>query len=109
MPDNKSNGMLETFLGYLVPNPNDILLSVAQEAVLKAKSLGAPFKESHTSKANIHTWLAWQAPPGRQLHQAVMERILSPSSQSASPFVAWFCRLFEIETIAKVENGSKVE
>lgn len=97
MPDNTSIGMLETFLCYLVPNPNDPIFNAAQTSVANARSLGAPFKEPHISKANIHTWLAWQDPPGRQLHQAVMQRILSPSSPLALTFVSWFCRLFEIE------------
>ncbi len=44
--------------------------NIDQRAVADARSLGAPCIEAHVSKANIYTWLAWQDPPGRQLHQA---------------------------------------
>jgi hypothetical protein len=96
MPDNSSSGMLETFLGYLVPNAQDELYVAAQRAVADARSLGAPCIEAHVSKANIYTWLAWQDPPGRQLHQAVMEQILNPSSPYAQPFVSWFRELYKL-------------
>ena len=96
MPDNRSSGMLETFLGYLVPNTQDNVYIAAQRAVADARALGAPCIEAHVSKANIYTWLAWQDPPGRQLHQAVMEQILNPSSPFAQPFVSWFRKLYEL-------------
>lgn len=94
MPDNMSRGMLETFLSYLIPSEQDPVYVAAQESVEKARSIGAPCSPAHLSKANIHTWLAWQDPPGRQLHQAVMEKILSPNSKHAKPFVDWFRELY---------------
>lgn len=96
MPDNKTAGMLETFLGFLVPNVQDDLFVAAQESVRNAKEIGAPYLDKHVSKANIYTWLAWQDPPGRQLHQAVNQKILSPRSPHAQPFVAWFRELYQI-------------
>jgi hypothetical protein len=45
-------------------------------------------------KADIYTWLAWQNPPGRQLHQAIMERILAPSHPDAQKFGNWFKTLY---------------
>ncbi|HEY8375848.1 MAG TPA: DUF3226 domain-containing protein, partial [Nannocystis sp.] len=96
MPDNTSAGMLETFLKYLLPDGHDALWAHAQQAATRAHDRGAPFKQAHVDKANIYTWLAWQNPPGRQLHDAVKQRILRPDSPHAEPFVAWFCRLFEL-------------
>jgi hypothetical protein len=96
MPDNKTAGMLETFLGFLVPDTQDQLFQAAQGAVRNAKTLGAPYIDAHLSKANIYTWLAWQNPPGRQLHQAVNENILSPQSSRAQPFVSWFRDLYQL-------------
>lgn len=96
MPDNKTAGMLETFLGFLVPNTQDQLFVAAQESARNARELGAPYIDSHASKANIYTWLAWQDPPGRQLHQAVLQEILSPRSPHAQPFVSWFRQLYQI-------------
>jgi hypothetical protein len=96
MPDNQSRGMLETFLMYLAPQDNDAVLRYAAEACRTAKEMGAPFKEAQTTKAEIHTWLAWQDEPGRQLHQAVKERLLNPNAPYARPFLNWFRKLFEV-------------
>ncbi|MDJ0797432.1 MAG: hypothetical protein QNJ51_11480 [Calothrix sp. MO_167.B12] len=74
MPDNQMRGMLETFLAYMIPDTSETLWQYAQEVVKEAKSKGATFKEVHSDKANIYTWLAWQDEPGRQLHQAIKER-----------------------------------
>lgn len=94
MPDNRSRGMLETFLAYLVPDGGSDLWTHACEAVAEAQSRGAPCRDAHNDKARIHTWLAWQDPPGRQLHNALIERILDPRSPYAEAFVAWFRRLY---------------
>lgn len=96
MPDNKMCGMLETFLTYLIPTGNEVLWQFAQEAVQEAKGKGATFTDSHLDKANIYTWLAWQHPPGRQLHQAVIECILNPKHPDAQRFVTWFRALYEL-------------
>lgn len=53
-------------------------------------------KPTHHDKADIHTWLAWRDPPGRQLHDAVKQRILRPDSPHAAPFVRWFRRTFDV-------------
>jgi hypothetical protein len=96
MPDNQMRGMLETFLKYLVPSGKEALWQFAQEVAQQAKNQGAPFTEAHRDKANIYTWLAWQKPPGRQLHQAIMKRILDPKHPSAQKFVTWFKTLYEL-------------
>lgn len=97
MPDNKSHGMLETFLTFLAPDEQDQLVQYAEKTCSRAKDdLGAEYREAHFDKAKIYTWLAWQDEPGRQLHQAVKESVLSPSSECASPFVDWFCQLFDL-------------
>jgi hypothetical protein len=96
MPDNRLRGMLETFLAYLVPDTSQPLWQQAVKAFEEAQRLGAPCKVAHTDKAKIHTWLAWQDPPGRQLHNAVMERILDPTSPYARGFVNWFRLLYNI-------------
>ena len=88
--------MMETFLKFLVPDPDDPILSFATKARDEAKSLGAPFKDAHADKAVIHTWLAWQDPPGRQLHDAIVQKILDPKSPHAAPFVRWFRSLYAV-------------
>lgn len=96
MPDNQIRGMLETFLTYLIPVGNEGLWQFAQEVAQEAKSRGAAFTDTQLDKANIYTWLAWQSPPGRQLHQAVMERILNPNHPNAQEFVTWFRALYSL-------------
>ncbi len=67
MPDNREQGMLETFLQLLLPNDGEALWKFTEQSCQQAKTQGAAFKDCHSDKAKIHTWLAWQNPPGRQL------------------------------------------
>jgi hypothetical protein len=96
MPDNQTQGMLETFLQYLIPDGDEPLWHYAQEVVEEAKQKGAAFITPHLDKACIYTWLAWQHPPGRQLHNAVMEKILDPTHSKAQTFVDWFKQLYDL-------------
>lgn len=96
MPDNTNKGMLETFLLRLVPTASDAIYEFASASVDKARTLGASFRPLQHHKALIYTWLAWQDPPGAQLHDAVKFKILDPSSSSADAFVNWFRTLFRV-------------
>lgn len=98
MPDNQSHGMLETFLRHLVPD-NQKLWEHAKDSAQKAKNLDAPYKPTHEDKAYIHTWLAWQDPPGRPFGEALKSKCLDPHSPIATPFVEWFIKLFELEEL----------
>jgi hypothetical protein len=101
MPDNKTRGMLETFLAYLVPNESATLWQYTKQTVIEAKDNGANYKQTHLDKANIYTWLAWQNPPGRQLHNAVMEKILNPHHPKARVFIKWFRDLYNLSEITE--------
>ena len=94
MPDNFQRGMLETFLAYMIPNETEPLWQFAQSSVQEAVSRGATLTAVQYDKANIYTWLAWQNPPGRQLHQAVKETVLNPQHPRAQKFVTWFKDLY---------------
>jgi len=96
MPDNQMRGMLETFLAYMIPDENQGLWQFAQEVTKEAIAKGAKFKATHRDKANIHSWLAWQDPPGRQLHQGVKQKILNPQHPKAELFVNWFKVLYDL-------------
>jgi hypothetical protein len=96
MPDNRERGMLETFLQFLLPDNDKNLWKFTEQSCKQASNCGASYKEAHLDKAKIHTWLAWQNPPGRQLHDAVKQRILRPASPQAAVFMQWFRELFEI-------------
>ena len=99
MPDNQQAGMLETFLKYLVPTTGKATWEYAQQSAEQARSLGAPFKNIHQDKAHIHTWLAWQDPPGKPLGEALKNKCLDPQSPYASAFVDWFVRLYELNLV----------
>ncbi|GAX35665.1 DUF3226 domain-containing protein [Nodularia sp. NIES-3585] len=96
MPDNRLKGMLETFLAYMISDENQPLWKYAQEVVEESKNRGAEFISFHHDKACIYTWLAWQNPPGRQLHNAIEERILHPQHPNAQVFVNWFRNLYDL-------------
>lgn len=91
MPDNRLNGVLEDFVRFLVPK-GDVLFEHAG-AVL-ANIPERRFQEIHQSKALIHTWLAWQAEPGRPMGQAITKRFLDCDGTVAQTFSAWLARLF---------------
>jgi len=95
MPDNVRSGMLETLLLALRAG-DPALHDHACAATSQARALGAPFRDSHREKAELHSWLAWQDPPGRQLHDAVRGRALPPTSPATDAFVAWFRQLFDL-------------
>jgi hypothetical protein len=96
MPDNLMRGMLETFLAYMIPDNSEPLWKYAQEVVAEAKNRGALYIDPHVDKARIYTWLAWQAPPGQQLHDAIKQRILNPLHPNAQTFVNWFKTLYDL-------------
>lgn len=99
MPDNRSHGMLETFLTYLVPEAPEGLWEHAKKAAQGAKGLGAPFNATHKDKAQIHTWLAWQDAPGPPLGEALKRKCLDPRSAAAAPFADWFVKLYKLEGV----------
>ncbi len=95
MPDNLSDGMLESLL-LAIRSGEPALHQFAETTVSAAKAIGAPYKPSHRDKAQVHTWLAWQDPPGQQLHLAVKTHALDATREQMRPFVNWFRRLFRV-------------
>ncbi len=98
MPGNVTHGMMETVLTFLIPDPRDASPAYASETRETAKGLGAPYQTVHVDKSRIHAWLAWQDTPGRQLHDAIVQRILAPDSEHAGPFARWFRKLVGVWT-----------
>ena len=96
MPDNRLKGMLEDWLVRLIPESSGPLYELARNCVSDSKRQGAPFKDVHRTKAEIHTWLAWQDEPGLRLYDAVMHGVLDPERPESGPFVSWFRSLFGV-------------
>lgn len=93
MPNNTQPGILEDFLGKLVP-AGDPSWAYADEATTRARALGGYPAEKDHAKGRIHTWLAWQEDPGLPFGTALTARILGHDSPEALRFVEWFQRLF---------------
>ncbi|CAA7625543.1 conserved hypothetical protein [Magnetospirillum sp. LM-5] len=89
MPDNRTTGILEDFVAFMVP-AGDALYPRAEAAVVGLDK----FTASLAAKATIHTWLAWQDEPGRPMGQAVTKRFLDPDCPQATIFADWLRRLF---------------
>ena len=99
MPTNKDVGMIEDFALTLV-SPSQ-LLSFADSTSLTAQKQphNAPYKNIHTSKAKLRTWLAWQDEPGIRMGNAAIKGIIDTKSANANAFVDWFSTFFEVEKV----------
>ena len=86
--------MLEDFVTYLCPE-NDKLQPLAKEAIAKIKEQGLQlFHDNHTSKATIHTWLAWQETPGLPMGSAIKANFLNNDHPCCLAFVNWLNNSF---------------
>ncbi len=91
MPDNASPGAVEDFIAALVP-VSDTLLGRAREAVAAIPESERAFKPNYRTKAEIHTWLAWQEEPGRPMGLAVTKQYFDAANPVAQTFAAWLRR-----------------
>lgn len=89
MPDNSLPGMLEDFVKELI-DPADKLWSLAIDAVAEIPETERRFTPSAVRKAEVHTFLAWQADPGTPLGLAVTKKYFRTDGALARRFVAWF-------------------
>lgn len=94
MPNNESEGAIESFLETLIP-AGDTLVEHARVATEEAKRHGASFSDKDYRKAYLHAWLAWQEDPGRPYGTAIRARFFDARSETADAFVEWFRRLYD--------------
>lgn len=93
MPDNQNRGILEDFLRFLVPSGSPLFEHV-KSSVASIPSGERRFGPLAEPKALIHTWLAWQAEPGRPLGTAITARFLDPTVVQVDLLVNWLNRLY---------------
>ena len=93
MPDNRTDGILEDFLCFLVPPPNDLFDHV-ETSVAAIPQEHRLFKDLDEIKAIIHTWLAWQEDPGKPYGTAITAGFLDPNVAEVDTLVSWLKRLF---------------
>ena len=92
MPDNQSAGALEDFVGKLI-GEEDNLWPKAQADVNGIPADNRRFKATYLSKAQVHTWLAWQEEPGTKMGETFKKRYLEPEHAQAVVFVEWVKQL----------------
>ncbi len=97
MPDNRSLGMLETFLGLLLKPDRIPLWNFARESCDKASDYDGTYKDAHKDKSYIYTYLAWSDPPGRSFSTAILQGLIDATSPLANRFADWFIKLYSID------------
>lgn len=92
MPDNQQVGMLEDFVGEMIPAAH---VAVIQHCLAIAQESGATtYKPTQQAKAIVHTYLAWQDEPGHPIGQSITARVLQPTTPTAYQFTEWLGVLF---------------
>jgi hypothetical protein len=94
MPNNAADGMLEDWVKSCIAPAEAALMWHAQSSI-GAIPGGPKFKPIHQTKAEVATWLAWQAKPDHGLYKAAEE--VGLLDEKAQPFVdlcAWLKRIF---------------
>jgi len=92
MPDNQQSGALEDFVGSMIACGDD-LWDKAQADVINIPGSKRRFRQTYLSKAQVHTWLAWQEEPGTRMGETFKKKYLDPNCQPAIVFVDWIKRL----------------
>ena len=93
MPNNTLPGILEDFLRFLVPQ-KDQLFEYVRNALDDLDERLIRFSYEKRPKALIHSWLAYQAEPGKPLGQAISARYLDSGVAEAGIFCDWLRRMF---------------
>ena len=91
-PDNTSTGDLEAFAGTLTPREDSLWLH-AQKVIGELPE--RRFIPTHSNKAHIHTWLAWQDPPDQTIGTAIAKGNLRIDREPANRLLAWLTKLKE--------------
>lgn len=97
MPNNQTQGMLEDFIKTLIEE-NDQLLPRAKEIldILEKDNVNQYNVATKRSKAELHTWLAWQKEPGQTMGNAITQKYLTNfESAECKAFIEWLTNLFE--------------
>lgn len=95
MPNNQDDGALEQFVESLIVASDEQrnLLQLARDAIAR---LPTPpmFTESHSAKALMATWNAWQKSPRAPFEQAIKDGALDLNCEKAIAFKNWLREVF---------------
>ncbi|MBL8229441.1 MAG: hypothetical protein JNL98_13215 [Bryobacterales bacterium] len=98
MPDNGSSGYLEDWMGRVM-RAEDQLWPLAKSAVAGIPDDLRKFKSVATSKANFHTWLAWQEEPSTMASTAIKADYVDLAHPLARAYVDWLKRWLGTELV----------
>ncbi len=97
MPDNHKAGEIEDFFLQLIDN-EDFRLKHARKSVGELIDQKPDLLDhSNRSKAEAHTWLAWQAEPGRSMGVALKSNWANAGHPLAARLAEWFSKTFDLE------------
>jgi hypothetical protein len=89
MPDNRSLGMIEDFVGRLI-REDDAMMSRVDGFLDSIPRAERRFSPAHLAKARIHSWLAVSERPGRPMGQAIAnDKHIDATHPSVQPFLDW--------------------
>ena len=93
MPDNRSTGELEDFVGSMIPSGDPVwpLSEAYIEGIPPAERKFAPGK---IQRAKVHAWLATREEP-RRMGLAIKARDLVTDAANTAAFVGWLRTLFQ--------------
>jgi hypothetical protein len=93
MPDNRSTGELEDFVGSMIPSGDPVwpLAEAYIEGIPPAERKFAPGK---IQRAKVHAWLATREEP-RRMGLAIKARDLVTDGANSAAFVDWLRTLFQ--------------
>lgn len=94
MPNNETNGMLESFIEFLIP-ADDQLLTIVNNHLnqIEADKLNQ-YKAIHRDKALIHAWLALQENPGTPMGLSITKKYLTTDVEQCQKLINWLKALF---------------
>lgn len=87
MPDNREEGMLEDLIKNCISPDESELFQIASESV---QQLPNPKFSAHLqTKAEIATWLSWQASPGHGLYAVINYDLLNEECENYQSLCLW--------------------
>lgn len=93
MPDNRSEGNLETLIAGL-PKTHSALWEHAADSTAEVGDKPGRFHPTDEAKARLHAYLAWTVPPGRPFGDGIRAGHIGSESPAVDAFVDWFKQLF---------------
>ncbi len=94
MPNNQINGMLESFMRFLIPQDDDLLPLVNTYLNdIEEKGINK-YKLIHRDKAVIHSWLAIQDAPGTPMGLSITKKYLTTDIEECQLLIDWLRRLY---------------